>query len=102
MYVYVYFIGCTVYVYFLCSSVAPILHNQNVYLVTTSVGPSILQTESSGVLDGSASVISASWGGWARCLACKALSLLPFFCKCKIQEINHVANSPIKRVSPHL
>jgi hypothetical protein len=38
-----------------------------------SVGPSILHTESSGVLDGSASVISTSWlGGW-RLLRCFAL-----------------------------
>lgn len=46
---------------------------------TTSVGPSTLHTESSGVLDGSASVISASWWIFARFFACNALSLLPFF-----------------------
>lgn len=38
-----------------------------------SVGPSTLQTESSGVRDGSASVTSISWlGGGLRCLALKA------------------------------
>lgn len=38
-----------------------------------SVGPSLLHTESSGVLDGSASVTSMSWVCRWRCLALRAL-----------------------------
>lgn len=41
--------------------------------VPVSVGPSALHTESSGVRDGSASVISTSWlGGGRRCFALSA------------------------------
>lgn len=53
--------------------------------VPVSVGPSILHTESSGVRDGSASVISTSWlgGGLLRCFALKAFFVAEMFAKRK-------------------